>query len=646
MTRLDPSLRLARLIVIKDGQRAYDEVFHAGVNIIRGVQRQGNSVGKSTIADMIFYVLGGDLTTWKDEARLCDFAIAEVVINGTTVTLRRDITDKSKQPMSIFFGDLEASQASGIEGWQTFPYQRYQDRQSFTQVLFRILDMPEVPSEAEANITMHQLLRLMYVDQMTPVDRIFRFEANDSPLRRQAVGDLLSGVLDERIYPAQIELRGLERDYETATQQYTTLHRVLTRAGEGFNLDFVEARYRETATILEQTRAEIGELRERRFTVETPAPDAGVVAVLQRDLAKVNADAASMRQDVNALAYEVEDADLLIAETERTLTRLKEGELTLDAIGPVEFGFCPSCMSELGPVIEGSCRLCHSAVDPDAARTRTARMRNELTMQLRESRQLQERRKAGWADLRGRLVKLEAIRDALAGELLSISRGYVTEIDAQIDRLNARAGYLDRELVDIARERELAQQLFELSQRRSALNTRMSELKVDIAAWKEQKDRRQGGAYALITGETAEILEGDLLTEREFASTNSVYFDFSEDRISVNGKTGFSASSLTVLRNAFHLGLHLASCRSQGFRYPRFLLMDNIEDKGMTEARSQNFQRMIVARSTATKAEHQIIFTTSMIDPTLDVPEYTVGDKYDFNNKSLRILDSRRDLDL
>lgn len=175
MTRLDPSLRLARLIVIKDGQRAYDEVFHAGVNIIRGVQRQGNSVGKSTIADMIFYVLGGDLTTWKDEAKLCDFAIAEVVINGTTVTLRRDITDKSKQLMSIFFGDLEASQASGIEGWQTFPYQRYQDRQSFTQVLFRILDMPEVPSEAEANITMHQLLRLMYVDQMTPVDRIFRF---------------------------------------------------------------------------------------------------------------------------------------------------------------------------------------------------------------------------------------------------------------------------------------------------------------------------------------------------------------------------------------------------------------------------------------------------------------------------------------
>ena len=646
MTRFDPSLRLARLVVLKDGLRAYDETFHAGVNIIRGVQRQGNSVGKSTIADMIFFVLGGDLTTWKDEAKLCDYAVAEVVLNGTTVTLRREIVEKSKQPMSIFFGDMDTAQAAGVDGWQIFPYQRYGDRQSFTQVLFRLLDMPEVPTEAEANITMHQILRLIYVDQMTPVDRIFRFEANDSPLRRQAVGDLLSGVLDARIYPAQIELRSLEREYETATQQYTTLHRVLTRAGEGFNLDFVEGRYRETAAALETTRQEIAGLRDLRFIAATPAEDAGVIAVLQRDLAKVNADAANMRQDVNALAYEIQDADLLIAETERTLTRLKEGELTLGAIGPVEFGFCPSCMAELGAAEDGSCKLCHRSVDPDAARARTARMHNELTMQLRESRQLQDRRRAKSSDLRAQVGKVEAIRDALAGELLSISRGYVTENDAQIDRLNARAGYLERELIDINRERELAQQLAELSERRSSLNTRMSQLKADITSWKEQKDRRQGSAYGLITKETADILEGDLLTEQEFASTNSVYFDFGEDRIAVNGKTGFSASSLTVLRNAFHLGLHLASCKSPAFRYPRFLLMDNIEDKGMTEARSQNFQRMIVKLSKIVKAEHQIIFTTSMIDPSLDVPEYTVGDKYDFNNKSLRLSGQSRDLAL
>ena len=72
--------------------------------------------------------------------------------------------------------------------------------------------------------------------------------------------------------------------------------------------------------------------------------------------------------------------------------------------------------------------------------------------------------------------------------------------------------------------------------------------------------------------------------------------------------------------------------------------MDNIEDKGMTEARSQNFQRLIVATANAIDVEHQIIFTTSMIDPSLDRPDLTVGDKYDFNNKSLKIGRSKNDL--
>lgn len=637
MTRFDPSLRLSRLVVLKDGQRAYDERFHSGVNIIRGVQGQGNSVGKSTIADMIFFALGGDLTKWKEEAKLCDFAYAEVVLNGTTVTLCREISDQSRRPMSIFYGEFEKAHASAGDGWQVYPYQRYQDRQSFTQILFRLLDMPEVPSEAEANITMHQILRLMYVDQMTSVDRIFRAEDKDSTQRRQAVGDLLCGVFDDRIYPAQIELRTKERDYEIAVQQYGALSRALTKAGESFNLDFVAGRRREVVAELQAVRAQIDELRKRRFDTGGSDADQSIIDQLQRDLAKVNADLADMRSNVTALTYGIQDADLLIEETERTLTRLKEGELALGAIGPITFAFCPSCLSELDDVAEHQCKLCHKDLDPSAGQARTARMRNELSMQLRESHRLQERRRAAFSVLRTQITKMEAVRNSLADEFITLSRDYVTEADAQIDRLNGRVGYLERELVDIAREADLAQQLAELSDKRNELNAEIQKLRDDIGVWKDQKDKRQGAVYRLIMQNTANILAEDLLTEEGFTSSSNVYFDFAEDRVVVNGKTGFSASSLTLLRNAFHLALHIASCENKTLRYPRFLLMDNIEDKGMTEARSQNFQRMIVRMSEELDVEHQIIFTTSMIDPTLDTAQFTIGEKYDFNNKSLKI---------
>lgn len=637
MTRLDPSLMLTRLVVVKDGQRAYDEFFHAGVNIIRGVQGQGNSVGKSTIADLIFFALGGDLTSWKDEAKLCDATFAEVLLNGMPVTLKREISEQIRRPMAIFIGGFDQAHRSAADGWQVFPYQRFQNRQSFTQVLFRLMDMPEVPAEAESNITMHQLLRLMYVDQMTPVDRIFRFEAKDSALRRQAVGDLLCGVFDDRIYPAQLELREKTRELEVATQQFGALNRVLTNADEAFNLEFVEARKRSVSLELEDVRAEIEQLREKRFEGEDGTADSGVIDVLQRDLLKVNADISERRSEVRALTYEVEDARLLIEETERTLARLKEGELALGAIGPISFSFCPSCFADLEPVAETKCKLCHKDLDADAEQARTARMRNELSMQLRESKRLQDERIALLAKNNGQVTKLEAIRQVLGNELVSITRSYTTEVDAQIDRLNSRAGYLERELVDVAREEALAIQLADLSKKKQDLNAAVIELSENIEAWKKQKDRKQEKAYDLIAKTTAQILSQDLPTEREFSKDASVYFDFSEDRVVVNGKTGFSASSLTILRNAFHLALQLASCAKAEFRYPRFLLMDNIEDKGMTEARSQNFQRLIVKLSEAMQVDHQIIFTTSMIAPDLDVEKYVIGEKYDFNNKSLKI---------
>ena len=72
-------------------------------------------------------------------------------------------------------------------------------------------------------------------------------------------------------------------------------------------------------------------------------------------------------------------------------------------------------------------------------------------------------------------------------------------------------------------------------------------------------------------------------------------------------------------------------------RYPRFLLLDNIEDKGMNEQRSQNFQRLIAAISENLETEHQIIFTTSMVDPRLDESDMTVGERYSFRNKTLKI---------
>jgi hypothetical protein len=216
-------------------------------------------------------------------------------------------------------------------------------------------------------------------------------------------------------------------------------------------------------------------------------------------------------------------------------------------------------------------------------------------------------------------------------------RNYVTDADVEIERLTVRLGYIDREFVDLERQRKLAEQLEALSSEKDSLNTRISHLRGRIKVWSESKERRESTAYGLVQLKTAEVLGKDLQSEAEFTKDTPVYFNFAEDRIAIAGKSGFSASSLTVIRNAFHLALLWASVLDGDFKYPRFVLMDNVEDKGMTLARSHNFQSIIAGLSKSMGAEHQIIFTTSMINPHLEVDELVVGDHYVFDKKSLRI---------
>ena len=106
------NLFLHRLLIYTDnGQVAYDEHFHKGINIIRG----NNSSGKSTITHFIFYVLGGDFIDFVPEARLCSSVYAEVEINKAILTIKREVNKNDKDeikknaPMYIYWGNMEES---------------------------------------------------------------------------------------------------------------------------------------------------------------------------------------------------------------------------------------------------------------------------------------------------------------------------------------------------------------------------------------------------------------------------------------------------------------------------------------------------------------------------------------------------------
>ena len=239
-------------------------------------------------------------------------------MNGAPITLRRDIIQHGQQPMWVFIGDFEAASRSTTVGWQRYPYRRFGDRESFTQTLFRILDLPEVPGDAGANITMHQLLRLMYVDQMTPVDRIFRFEQAELPLA--AAGGRrppLRGSRCENLSGATGATRAGTRVLSTR-RQLSALYRVLDQVENAPTVEMTDAAILNLSIERTQLLTEIEELKSRRFeSAAVNAEGTRIINELKAGLDKVNRDIAEQELEITQLELAIEDGSTLIREIEQ-----------------------------------------------------------------------------------------------------------------------------------------------------------------------------------------------------------------------------------------------------------------------------------------------------------------------------------------
>lgn len=72
-------------------------------------------------------------------------------------------------------------------------------------MLFNTLEIPIV--KGDSNITMHQILRLIYIDQESPTSSLFLYEHFDTMLTRETVAELLLGIYNQELYDKNKEKR-------------------------------------------------------------------------------------------------------------------------------------------------------------------------------------------------------------------------------------------------------------------------------------------------------------------------------------------------------------------------------------------------------------------------------------------------------
>jgi len=636
MTLFEPTLIVTRMVIYRGRHIAYDEQFHRGVNVIRGE----NSSGKSTIMNFIFYGLGGDLVDWSDIAKLCTHVYVEVLLNDKPATLLRGVSEEHGQPMEVFGGSFNQAITARRDDWIKYPYRRSESLESFSQALFRLLGIPEVRSDSSANVTFHQYLRLVYADQLSPVESIFKFERFDPPTLRDTIGRLHCGAYDSTLYSNELRLRDLQREFDSLTVELRSLYAVLGTA----NSMTVEWLNGERATLAERHRILMDDIDEAEREIFSATEQDALTLAAQDDVfghvQRIQQQIGKKEAELDALNLDIADSAHFILSLQAKISALSDANLVASHIGEVDFQVCPACYAPISKPDGGTrlaCHLCKSPLDDDAAKARIVALTNDAALQLKQSEYLQERRLKEVEKHRSDIASLRRDWAVTSERLAALQRLPSTEARANLRALHRELGYLDRQSEDLDEKAKLIAQIDSLQRRKDSVNGEIAQIRSQNERLRSAQNRRLTEAYSAIEEQIRQLLRNDLRRQDSFENAQRIEFDFGANRISVDGHSYFSASSRVILKSSFYLGLFAAANQLSYFRHPRFCMIDTMEDKGMEPVRSHNFQLQVARISNESRVEHQIIFATAMIVPDLDEESFTIGRFYTRDEPTLNI---------
>lgn len=630
------SIIVNRLYVLtEDGKVAYDEYFHRGVNIIRGE----NSSGKSTITHLLFYGLGGDYTHFVAEARRCSQVMVEVSLSKATLTLARRINKDetgrvlSQQPMTIYWGSLDEALADKCHS-ETHGYQSTANRRSFSEVLFQILGIPIV--QGDNNITMHQLLRLLYIDQESPTSSLFLYEPYDEKTTRETVADLLLGVFDDKLYVAKRKLKKLEEELSEVKSDLRVFGHILNKQQR--SPEYIQGEIDRKNKEIDELDSQIMQLRRGEKLEKTPVP---LTEKLKQEVISLERASKEIEDNIVDLDYDIQDTQLFIDEIVRKQIALNHSVSTRQILGTLKLEYCPECLSPLPQdTPEGICHLCHQKVESQNGVTQARRLVQELEFQKEESENILKDDKTQLMQAQAKKKSLKAqLRDARKQLDVQLGKGS-SSVAEKIEDLNFKKGEIKGELLQYYTMLENAERYAQYLESKKQLESEIKTTEKAINERMVKQEARRELVMKKIQEHGVYFLTHDEDRQRNFigATPSDFTIDFTNNIFFLRDRNyKYSASSTFFLKLVARFSIFFASLDVASMRYPRFIFADNMEDKGIEIERAQKFQKTLIDSLKKYDTDsYQVIYTTSYITDELDHSDYVVGEHYNMQHKSLK----------
>lgn len=631
MQIIEPTIEIVSLLVIKDDKVAFNGVFESGLNVITG----SNSSGKTTILDLIAYTLGMEDVPLKKEALSCDTSYLEIKINDSTVLLKREISNLSRRPISIAYEKLDTSKLSEYE-WNVFQINR-SEKISYSQIFFNLMDNKEAQIEASSTLTVHQILRSIYAAQPFIHSPILTTTMFDDALTRKTIGEYLLGFYNNDLYIKEVALKDKIKEKSKITTELNFLKNIFKKSIFTFsNKAAAENRINKLQDQLFKNKVALNNIKKTPKKIESE--NNKNIEKINKDLNKLVSQKKELENEKNQLSINSLDSQFFISELLDRLDRLDESEF-IQNISKVDFEFCPSCLSKLENSTYNTCSLCkctHEKSD-DSDSSPLLRMKNELIIQIDESKKININRERKIDEITIKINSINAEINSLSNKLNSLTDHWSDEEKINITNASITIGQIDNEIKEITKILPLYDESKSLEDRIQDLSNDINILETEIKDLEEASYQHRINTMKKLNSNLSELLKKDIPREQEFINPTHINISFMDNQIYINNKNKFSESSMVVLRQMFHLALLQTSDQIKTMRFPRFLILDGIDDGGIEPERNMNLQKVI--KETVDTFEHksQIILATSITHLNEILKPFIHNRIFTSNSKSLDV---------
>ena len=236
---------------------------------------------------------------------------------------------------------------------------------------------------------MHQILRLMYVDQLSETTKLLKEDKKyDNASLRRAIGEYLLGI-------DNLDAHNIRQDLIEANSRFDKAHAELRAIYKLIGSTDSILREEQINHEIAEIERQISDLHQKKESVRSEKIENLSDDVKQRVkeiLASINEATKELQQlteQKDALHTEIVDTRLFLDSLGQRLIALEESKLTNAEMGELIFKYCPACLMPVAAHDnEGSCGLCKEDLTTTHRNFAYLQMSTEIQFQKKESEHL------------------------------------------------------------------------------------------------------------------------------------------------------------------------------------------------------------------------------------------------------------------